>query len=603
MCGIFGYIGQTFDINELYQCLLMLQNRGYDSAGMSAIINNDFLVRKFATIETKTAFDILRQHLNEFINLNNFISHARYSCVGIPSDYNSHPHVDFTNKFSLVHNGIIENYSQLKSELIEEGVKFKSDTDTEVIVNLIGYYHALNHTVKDSIDMAIKRLTGTWALAIQSIDEPDKLYCARYGSPLLIGFGQNFIMVASEQSSFRQHVKNYISLNNHDIIELNNHATIDLNNYKLLGINQENFESTPAPYDHWTIKEIHEQFDSSIRTMTNRIIDNKIVKLGGLESFSNELIKLDNLILLGCGTSYHAGLYASYLFKQISGFNTVQVFDGAEFDKTDIPKTGKTGLVLLSQSGETKDLYRCIDIAKENNLITIGVINVVNSAIAREVHCGVYLNAGKEMGVASTKCFTSQVIALSMIACWFSQNRSINEAIRISILRDLRRLPYDIQNVINMSEQCLEISRYLFNRNDIFLLGKGKNMSISMEGALKIKEIGYINANGYSTASLKHGSYALLDKGFPVIILLPNDNMFHRNHSVGEELKSRRAFVISISDTQVDRYDHNLRVPKNETFFGLIANVCLQLIAYHTAVLRGNSVDCPKNLAKCVTVD
>jgi len=619
MCGIFAFLGYDFDIEKLYQNLLILQNRGYDSAGMSSITGSKFLIHKYASLENKSAFELLKTHMNEYGKVNNFISHVRYSCIGIPSDNNSHPHIDYTGKFALVHNGIIENYSSLKKELISNGAKFSSDTDTEVIVNLIGYYYQNQDDQKKNsryaIEQAIERLEGTWGLVIQCLDEPNKLFCVRHGSPLLIGINNDYGMVASEQSGFSKHVKNYVSLNNHDIVELrkeDGRVVLDTTqSYNLMKVQTDNFALTPDPFPHWTLKEIHEQFEASFRTMGmgSRILDDKHVKLGGLDNSIKDIIDIENLILLGCGTSYHAGLYCSDLFKRISGFNTVQILDGAEFTPFDIPKKGKTGLILLSQSGETKDLHRCVDIAKELGLMMIGVINVVDSAIARDVQCGVYLNAGKEMGVASTKCFTSQVIALSMIACWYSQNRNINEVGRMEVIRSLRTLPYDINNIIKTkNDECVNVAKYLIDRESAFLLGKGQNKAIAMEGALKIKEIGYINANGYSTSSLKHGSYALINKGFPTILLLPDDSMFQRNNSVGEELKSRQSYVVCITDREVDEYltniyDINIKIPKNNVFFGLLSNICLQLVAYHVAIMKGNAVDMPRNLCKAVTVD
>jgi len=611
MCGIIAFLGYIYGIDKLFEGLLILQNRGYDSAGISSVIGNEFLLHKYATTKNKTAFELLKPHLNEHKHSFNCSGHSRWSCVGSQKDSNSHPHIDYTNKFSVVHNGIIENYAILKRELLDLGIDFRSETDTEVIVNFIGYYYSKNNTVKESIEKTINRLEGTWGLVIQCSDEPDKLFCARHGSPLLIGFSSNYVMVASEQSGFSRHVKNYISLNNHDVIELEkdngNIKFTQKDNYDLREVSVEKCLLTPDPYPHWTLKEIHEQFESSIRAMGmgGRILDNKNVKLGGLDSHFEDLINIDNLIILGCGTSYHAGLHSLGLFKRISGFNTVQIFDGAEFDNYDIPKNGKTGLVFLSQSGETRDLHRCVDIGKDNNLIMIGIINVVDSMIARDVHCGVYLNAGKEVGVASTKCFTSQVIILNMIACWFSQFRSINEVKRMEVISGLRTLPYDIKHVIEKSnDQCIDVAKYLMDHESIFLLGRGPNKAIAMEGGLKIKEIGYVNSNGCSTASLKHGPYALLGDKFPVIMLLPKGPMYGRNNSVGDELKARKAFVIAISDRELeDKYDIRIKVPENKIFYGIISNVCLQLIAYHLAVLKGNTLDTPKNLAKTVTTD
>lgn len=629
MCGIFAFLGYDFDIDKLYQNLSILQNRGYDSAGISSIDKFEFLIHKYASTNEETAFKLLEPHIKEYGKVNNLISHVRYSCIGVPSDINSHPHVDYTGIFSLVHNGIIENYSSLKSELLSKSIKFNSETDSEVIVNLIGYYYSIKNNLKEENDLeeqndsdrarnaivkAINRLEGTWGLVIQCLNEPNKLFCVRHGSPLLVGINDNYAMIASEQSGFSNYVKNYISLNNHDLVELkkdNGKIVMDnIKKYELLDVKIEKFALTPDPFPHWTLKEIHEQFESSFRTMGmgSRLKDDKHVKLGGLDDAHLEILDINNLIILGCGTSYHAGLYSCELFKKISGFDTVQVFDGGEFTNLDIPKKGKTGLLLLSQSGETRDLLHCVNIGKNLGLVMIGVINVVDSAIARDVHCGVYLNAGKEVGVASTKCFTSQVIALSMIACWFSQNRNINELGRMEIIKNLRSLPYDIKNTItNTNNICIKVAEYLSNYESGFLLGKGQNKAIAMEGALKIKEIGYVNTNGYSTSSLKHGSYALIFKGFPTILLLPNDSMFQRNNSVGEELKSRNSFVISITDMNneyiKDTYDIVIQVPRNNSFYGIISNICLQLIAYNVALIKGNQIDRPRNLAKTVTVD
>lgn len=624
MCGIIAFLGYRFGIKQLYEGLLILQNRGYDSAGICSIVNNKFLLHKFASKHNKTAFEYLEPYINEHSSSFNSIGHSRWGTTGCTTlDANSHPHIDFTNKFSLIHNGIIENYAELKQELMNQNITFKSETDTEVIVNLIGFHYMKGFSINESIEKAIGRLEGTWGLVIQCLDEPNKLYCARHGSPILIGFGEDYIMVASEQSGFAGYVKNYIILNDNNIVELvkkdgkvtfnkMNEASHFLHDeahdgYKLRKVIDEKIALSPSPFPHWTLKEIHEQFESSIRAMGRggRILNDKEVKLGGFNSHITELLQLDNLILLGCGTSYHAGLHCLNLFKKISGFNTVQVFDGAEFDLCDIPKLGKTGLILLSQSGETKDLHRCIDIAKNNNLITIGVINVVDSMIARDVNCGVYLNAGKEIAVASTKSFTSQVIVLNLIAIWFAQNRNIHEVKRMEFIKGLRTLPYDIQKVIHENNnKCIEVAKYLMNYNTIFVLGRGDHEAIALEGALKIKEIGYVNCNGYSTASLKHGPYALLDKGIPVILLLPDDNLYARNNSVGDELKSREAFVIAISDKQSqNKYNINITVPKNSPCFGILASVCMQLIAYHLSVLKGNNCDKPRHLCKSVTTD
>jgi glucosamine--fructose-6-phosphate aminotransferase (isomerizing) len=625
MCGIIAFIGHEEEgqsIKMAYEGITILQNRGYDSAGISGISDdNKFIIHKFASDTTETninnepllsSFDKLKPQLSDFNKCNNLICHTRWGTHGnTTSDFNSHPHIDYTQKFSLVHNGIIENFMELKKELIEHNISFNSQTDSEVIVNLIGYYYNLILDVTIAIEKAIDRLEGTWGLVIQCVDTPDKMYCARHGSPLLIGFGETYAIPASEQSGFSRCADKYIELNNEDIIEL---VKIDgkitfhaLDNYDLRKVTVEKCALTPDPYPHWTLKEINEQSESSMRALANggRIKNDREVKLGGLQDHTDDLINIDNIIILGCGTSYHAGQYCLNLYKTLSGFNTVQIFDGSEFNDIDIPKHGKTGLILLSQSGETKDLHRCIEIAKHNNLMMIGVVNVVDSMIARDVHCGIYLNAGKEVGVASTKAFTSQVIVLTLIAIWFAQHRAINDILRMELIKGLRSISYDITKTINNTEQkCIKVAEYLTKFEHIFLLGKGSNEAIAKEGALKMKEIGYVNSNGYSISSLKHGSYALIVPGFPSIMLMPNNNLFNRNDSVANELESRKSFIIGLSDNDLDdKYNIALKIPTNPPFFGLLANVSLQLIAYHLAILKGNQVDKPRNLAKSVTTD
>lgn len=633
MCGISAYIGLTPGYNLAMDGLKMIQNRGYDSSGVCSITDKQTLrVSKYASKKDASAIELLEKDRDIHLNSKVLIMHTRWATHGCKTDENSHPHMCHKNKFALVHNGIIENYADIKKELIEKhSITFKSQTDTEVIVNLISVYYDMaikelsknNYTsensetpinvVETAIKSAINRLEGTWGLVIICNDTPDRLYCARHGSPLLIGINDNYALIASEQSGFCSYVNNYVCLNDNDIvvIEKTNDQVVfkKLHQYEIRKVITQHVSTTPDPYPHWTIKEIHEQYESSLRSIGQggRLKDDNKVRLGGLDSNISDLMELDNLILLGCGTSYNAGMHVLNLFKQISGFNTVQLFDGAEFSKFDIPKKcGKTGLLLLSQSGETKDLHRCISIAKEENLYMIGVINVVDSQIARDVHCGVYLNAGKEVGVASTKAFTSQVIVLTMIAVWFSQNRNINDNIRSKIIEDLRRLPTDIKTTIQLShDTCKKVAKYLLDRDSVFILGKNRCESIANEGALKIKEIGYINANGYSSSALRHGPFALLEKGIPIILITPLDEFFVKNTNVLAEVKSREAFVIGVSDSDISELDYDLKIKicQNESFKGLLSVVPLQLIAYELAIMKGHNPDFPKNLAKTITVE
>lgn len=613
MCGICGYIGYEPGFCPVIDGIKMLENRGYDSMGVCSISSeNKFVVHKYAKRGNESAVRLLEQHADEHKTNTVSMTHSRWAVVGAKTDVNSHPHVCYKNRFSLVHNGIIENYAEIKHELQAQGVTFKSQTDTEVIVNLISYIYESCHNTEEAIAKALAQLEGTWGLVIMCTETPNKLYCARHGSPLLIGFGDNFMMVASEQAGFCRYVNNYICLNNHDVVTLEKkNGNVEFstkNNYAVREVTIKDATLTPDPYPHWTIKEIYEQMETSLRAMGmgSRVVDEKTVRLGGLSSHKNNLVDINHLILLGCGTSYYAGLHCLEVFKEISGFDTVQIFDGAEFTKYDVPKSGKTGLVLLSQSGETKDLHRAVELGKDLGLFMIGVINVVDSLIAREVHCGVYLNAGREVGVASTKAFTSQVIVLNMIAIWFAQQRGINEAKRIPIIEGLRRLPTDIKKTIQDNEaKCQQLAQYLKDRQSMFVLGKGSCEAIAKEGSLKIKELTYIHSEAYSTSSLKHGPFSLLDKQMPVIIVAPSDENMVRNKGVMEEIQARDSPLIIISNKDMSgeiTCMEMLKVPTSEHFTPLLSVIPMQLISYYTALAKGNSIDTPLNLAKTVSV-
>jgi len=418
-------------------------------------------------------------------------------------------------------------------------------------------------------------------------------------------------MISSEQSGFCKYVSNYICLNDNDVITLTKKdgktEFKKMHDYVVRKVAITQTALTPDPWPTWMIKEINEQYDASLRAMGNggRLLNDTEVKLGGLELHTEILKKMDHLILLGCGTSYHAGLMCLNLFKKLSGFNTVQIFDGAEFESDDIPKRGSTALILLTQSGETKDLYKCLAISKENNLFTIGVVNVVDSLIAREVHCGVYLNAGREVAVASTKSFTSQVIVLHLIAVWFAQNRNINEIRRYDVMKSLRNLPFEIKSVIvGTNEQCVEIAKYINNYESTFVLGKGSSYSAALEAGLKIKEIGYVNANGYATTALKHGSFAVICESYPIIFIAPDDKYFKSNMNVVNEVKARGAFTICVSNNNLNdtKCDIKIKIPNNKIFAPLLSVISMQLVSYHMGILKGNTVDTPINLCKVVTV-
>ena len=605
MCGIISFFG-TDCFEYLINGLKQLQNRGYDSAGICGIKKDrKWVIHKYASTENINALNELEKRKDEYKGITNGIAHTRWATHGPKTDKNSHPHISQSGLFSIVHNGIIENFHSLKQMLIENGFAFQSETDSEVIANLLEFNY--EGDVKMCIQKTINNLEGTWGLAIICLEFPEQLFCTRHGSPLLVGKDDNIAIVTSEQSGFCGLMNDYIVLQNNDICLIekieNKIAVITNESYDLKKTTASQFISSPYPYPHWTLREINEQIDSSLRAISlgGRLLSNNEVKLGGLDENKVELMEINHLVLLGCGTSYFSGLMAIHFFKELGNFHSVQILDGADFNDRDIPKNGKTALVLISQSGETKDLHRCIQIGKQHDLFLIGLVNVVDSLIAREVHCGCYLNAGREVAVASTKAYSSQVILLSMMAVWFAQQRDLYPLKRTQYVKDIRNLHYDIQYTLEkntFSDDLLNI----VNKPSCFLLGKGKGESVAKEGALKIKEISYIHAEGYSTSSLKHGPFALLEKDFPVILLAPHNEHYSKSENAYEEIKSRHASIVWITNKESDK-QNCLYVANNETFLDLLMVIPLQLMAYHLSVKKELNPDMPRNLAKVVTVE
>jgi glucosamine--fructose-6-phosphate aminotransferase (isomerizing) len=611
MCGIIGYIGDNC-AETILDGLKQLQNRGYDSAGITTVDKTQmFKTSKFISYKT-TSIEKLNANIKEHKNSYLGIGHTRWATHGAKTESNAHPHLSENNKFCLVHNGIIENYNKLKKKLLDAGYTFKSETDTEVIVNLLEYnfFKMISNSIETIIDATLNELEGTWALAIIFIETPKKLYLTRRGSPLLISKQEHYVIVASEKSGFANKVNNYIILENDDLCVVSsnsNNLNIAFNTNKIykeksLVISK---EDNLNEYKYWIEKEINEQVDSSLRAISlgGRLVENK-VKLGGLECKKDELKTIDNLILLGCGTSYFAGCIGVNYLKQNCKFNTVSIYDGAEFELKDIPLIGKTGFILLSQSGETKDLFRCIDMAKDNNIILIGVVNVVDSYIAREVDCGCYLNAGKEVSVASTKSFTSQVILLCLISLWFAQEQSNNININhTKIITDLHKLSNDIKKTIDSSNNIDNIVDSFIDKKGCFILGKQNGEYIAKEGALKIKEISYLHAEGYSVNSLKHGPFALLDENFPVIMLSSYNKYLSKIENAYEEIKARNSPIIYITDDKNINKPNTILIAHNDTFKDFLCIIPLQILAYKLSLKKGLNPDMPRNLAKVVTVD
>jgi len=621
MCGISAVLFKNKDIGKgnsiplLLQSLATLQNRGYDSFGTSCIMNDKLHIHKKPCLNT--TIDNFQEFIEEMNDCTSPISigHTRWATHGIISHENAHPHVSTSGNISLVHNGIIENYKVVKNFLIEHGFTFYSETDSEVIVNLIEF-HLHNEAIEGStttIDVAIMKtvemLEGTYGLAIQYIHTPSNIYIIKNGSPILIGENDKYIMACSESSGFLDQMKHYYALENDNLVTLSSTDGI-ITNIKRTKIQNHNvaMSLTPEPYDHWTLKEIMEQNESLLRSYNNgaRIVDENI-KLGGLDNIKKRIHDIQNIIFLGCGTSLYACQIGRHYLKQMECVNNSMCFDAADFEINDIPLNGVSLLVMCSQSGETKDLHRVLKLIQhKKNIITMGVINVVDSMIAREVDCGIYMNAGREVAVASTKSFTSSVTIFKMFSQWFNQELK-NESINGTICQSIKNISYQIRGVNDNIDKIIKSSHIdLLNYENIFVLGKGSMEYVSKEMSLKLKEICYIHAEGYSGTALKHGPFALLQPGYPVILLINQENR-PKMWNVYKEIETRGANILVISEiAELGEEIENERcivVPENKELQEVIFMVVLQHICYRLSLKRGINPDKPRNLAKVVTVE
>jgi len=626
MTNVNNNINNSNSITLLLQSLASLQNRGYDSFGLSCIMKDKLRIHKKACLDTSIDnFKTFSEELSEY-NSPISIGHTRWATHGIISNDNAHPHISNSGKICLVHNGIIENYKSLKKMLLDKGFTFYSETDSEVIVNLIDY-HLSNAMTTDgqTIDSAIMKtvdmLEGTYGLAIQCIDNPSNVYIIKNGSPILIGENDNYIMACSESSGFLDQMKHYYALENDNLVTLSSNYGI-ITNVKRTKIQNNNvmMNLTPEPYEHWTLKEIMEQNESLLRAYNNGArINNDKIKLGGLDSIKKRIHDIQNVIFLGCGTSLYACHIGRHYLKQMECVNNVMCFDAADFELNDIPLNGLTLLVMCSQSGETKDLHRVLQLIQHRkNIITMGVINVVDSMIARETDCGIYMNAGREVAVASTKSFTSSVTIFKMFSLWFSQELK-NVSMSETISQSIKNIPYQIKginsniyrningNISDNIDSLIKSSHIdMLNHENIFVLGKGSMEHVSKEMSLKLKEICYIHAEGYSGTALKHGPFALLQPGYPVILLI-NQEHKAKMWNAYKEIQTRGANILVISEIvelgQEIENDRCIVVPENKELQEIIYMTVLQHICYRLSIKRGINPDKPRNLAKVVTVE
>ena len=620
MCGIIACLKCPNIQKILLDGLKQLQNRGYDSCGISIIQNNKFHIQKYASTNEKQSLEKLEEQYN-LPNSHIGIAHTRWATHGGKTDTNAHPHLDSNETVALVHNGIITNYQSLKNKLIEAGFTFHGETDTEVISNLISFELQKNlSTPFQSISNAIKKLEGSWGLVIILKDHPNSLFICKSGSPLLMGKTNEGIIVASELSAFCNRSFNIITLEDGDILEINlennnvssnfetNNSLSNLfKNREKIPSNEVKIQTTPYPFSHWMIKEIMEQPMAVLRTLNYgaRTLNN--IKLGGLNQEENLIKDKTELVILGCGTSLNAGLWSSHIFKKQRIFNSVKVIDASEFETYDISENDKTVVIVLSQSGETKDIHRCMIKIKSLNIPIIGVVNSVGSLIARETNCGVYLNAGREVAVASTKSFTCQQIALTLIALWFLEKKGKWNFCAKDILSELKFISGTFETALCNIEKLKNIAEFLSKKTSCFILGKNICESIAREAALKLKEIGYIHAEAFAGGSLKHGPFSLIEIDTPVILLILDDSYLDFMISTLEEVRSRGAKTIIITNTDLncDRsiIDFTINIPKLKTLGSIPLIIPFQIIAYEMAIIKNHNPDYPRNLAKVVTVD
>ncbi len=609
MCGIVGYIGQSEALPILVGGLKKLEYRGYDSSGIAVIENGSIHVVK-ASGKISALEDKLKK---EAVTGKTGIAHTRWATHGAPTVENAHPHVSFDGKISIVHNGIIENYASLKAKLISEGVKFQSETDTEVLAHLIARFY--KGDLKAAVLKALAQVEGTFGLAVICSEEPGTLIGARRGSPLILGIGNNSeFFLASDVSAIINHTQKVVYLDDNDIVQItgNDYSIVNMNSHEVQReVKDVEFDADAVAkggFAHFMLKEIFEQPEVLRNTMRGRLLSAEgNAKLAGLDTNIKELRNINRIIITACGTSYYAGMVGEYMIEDLAGV-PVEVEYASEFRyRNPIIKPG-TLVLAISQSGETADTLAALKEAQQKGATALAICNGVGSTIARTSDGGVYLHAGPEIGVASTKAFTSQVTVLAMIALLLGRQRRLSFESGADIVKAMQELPALVEQTLQLSDQIAGIAQKYSTANNFLYLGRHFNYPVAMEGALKLKEISYIHAEGYPAAEMKHGPIALIDENMPVVVIAPKDALFDKVISNVREIKARGGRVIAVTTEDckpLDEFaDHLIKVPKTiPMLMPIVTCVPLQLLAYHIAVLRGNDVDQPRNLAKSVTVE
>jgi glutamine---fructose-6-phosphate transaminase (isomerizing) len=611
MCGIIGYIGSKPAREIIINGLKRLEYRGYDSAGL-ALVNGDTRIYKCKGRV---------KDLEEMVSKSSFdgtigMGHTRWATHGEPNELNAHPQVSYKGNFIVVHNGIIENYATLKKHLQGRGISFSSQTDTEVLANLIEHlYIEGDLTAEQAITLALNRVEGAYGLVIICSKEPDKLFAAKKGSPLVIGVGEGENFIASDATPIVEYTQRVIYLNDHDLAIIRKDELI-LKTLKTEQIKPEVKkidlklgEIDKEGFDHFMLKEIFEQPRAIHDTFRGRVLpDHSGIMLGGLHSQLESMSQAERIIIVACGTSWHAGLLGEYFFEEYTRI-PVEVEYASEFRYRN-PIVKKSDIVIaISQSGETADTLAAVKLAKQKGAKVIGICNVVGSSIPRETDAGVYTHAGPEIGVASTKAFTTQVTVLAMMAFVIGHLKGvITDLYYKELITELVSIPDKIEKALGVNKQASELSKIFSNCQNALYLGRGYLFPVALEGALKLKEISYIHAEGYPAAEMKHGPIALIDENMPVVVVATKDDTYEKIINNIQEIKARKGKVIAIvteGDEIISKMaDYVLEVPETMSVFsGLLAVIPLQLLSYHIAVLRGCNVDQPRNLAKSVTVE
>lgn len=611
MCGIVGYIGFRDAWPIVIKGLHRLEYRGYDSAGV-ALIDRELKLFKKAGKVSDLEKSVEAENLNGKIGM----GHTRWATHGEPSDRNSHPHTSANGKLAIIHNGIIENYSSLKETLISKGHLFKSDTDTEVLIHLIeDIQEETGLDLREAVRVALTRVIGAYAIVIMNNDDQDELIAARKGSPMVLGVGDHEYFIASDASPIIEYTKNVIYLNDNEIAYIRRDDlviksidnVIKIPYIQELELKLEMLEK--GGFDHFMLKEIYEQPRSVKDCMRGRIYPEQgLVQLGGIKEYAEKLKNVDRIIVVACGTSWHAGLVGEYLIEECARI-PVEVEYASEFRYRNPIISEKDIVIAISQSGETADTMAAIELAKEKGATIFGICNVVGASIPRLTHAGVYTHAGPEIGVASTKAFTAQVTVLTLMALYMAQQRGIITQSRlIDLLTELDNIPQLIEKCLQSNDEIKLISEQFKDARNFIFLGRGSGFPVALEGALKLKEISYIHAEGYPAAEMKHGPIALIDEEMPVVFIATKNSSYEKVISNIQEVKARKGKVIAIvteGDMVVKNMaDFVIEIPDaDEIFLPLLATIPLQLLSYHIAVLRGCNVDQPRNLAKSVTVE